>query len=63
MLAAIASQALYVTEREAPPELAATLAAISESFPPVTQSQTFAPQLTALMTQFRDGIYDAREFS
>ena len=63
MLAAVASQALYVTDREAPPELAATLAAIRDEFPPVTQSQTFAPQLTALMTQFRASIYDLQEGS
>jgi histidine ammonia-lyase len=62
MLAAVASQALYVTDREAPPELAATLAAIRDKFPPVTQSRTFAAQLTALMTQFRASIYDLQEW-
>jgi histidine ammonia-lyase len=61
MLAAIASQALYVTERGAPPELAETLAAIRDHFPPVTQSQTFSPQLTALMARFRASIYDGQE--
>ena len=61
MLAAIGSQALYVTEREAPPELAATLATIRDQFPPVTRSQTFAAQLAALMTRFRASIYDVQE--
>jgi histidine ammonia-lyase len=58
MLSAIASQAFYVTDRAAPPALVATLATVRAHFPPVTDSQTFGPQLQSLMMQFRTGIYD-----
>ena len=59
MLAVVASQALHVTSREAPPELSELLATIRAEFPPVTESRTFATQLAALMERLRARIYDA----
>ena len=58
MLAVIASQALHVTSREAPPELNELLATIRAEFPPVTESQTLAPQLASLTERLRTRIYE-----
>jgi histidine ammonia-lyase len=60
VLAVVASQALHVTKRPAPPELVELLDTIRSEFPPVTGSRTFATQLAALMARFRMNIYDER---
>jgi histidine ammonia-lyase len=58
MLAAVASQAFYVTQRDAPPELRELLSIVRAEFPPVTGSQTFTAPLTALMARMRAAIYE-----
>jgi histidine ammonia-lyase len=59
MLAVVASQALHVTSRDSPPELAELLAMVRAEFPPVTESRTLAMQLATLMERLRMRIYDA----
>lgn len=58
MLAVVASQAMHVTGREAPPKLLELLATIRAEFPPVTGPRTFATQLAALMGRLRERVYD-----
>ncbi|MBX6323059.1 MAG: aromatic amino acid lyase [Rhodospirillaceae bacterium] len=58
VLAAVASQAFYVTERAAPPALAPLLEAVRSDFPPVTASRAFVGDLTRLAARFRDRVYD-----
>ncbi len=61
MLAAVASQAFHVTQRQAPPELRDLLAAIRAEFPPVVGPQTFIAPLEALATRLRASVYDVDE--
>ncbi|HET6618649.1 MAG TPA: hypothetical protein VFG64_01835, partial [Dongiaceae bacterium] len=61
VLAAVASQAFYVTERAVPPELVDLLDIVRSHFPPVTNAQTFAPPLASLMARLRNRIYDVDE--
>lgn len=61
MLAAVASQAFHVTQRQAPPELRALLATVRVEFPPVTSPQTFTAPLEALMRRLRASIYDVQD--
>jgi histidine ammonia-lyase len=61
VLAAVASQAFYVTERAAPPALAEVLNTVRAEFPPVTVAQTFAEPLTRLLARLRQGIYDVAD--
>ena len=57
MLSAVASQALHMTERTAPPALAATLETIRRHFPPMTASRVLGPDLNSLAHAFRAEIY------
>ncbi len=57
-LAAVASQALYVTKREAPPPLRALLADVRSSMPPVVESRAVAPDMETLVAALRAKIYD-----
>ena len=57
MLSAVASQALHMTERTAPPALAATLETIRRHFPPMTASRVLGSDLNSLAHAFRDEIY------
>lgn len=61
VLAAVASQAFYVTERAAPPELTDLLDTIRAEFPPVTVAQTCAEPLARLMARLRHRIYDVAD--
>ncbi|HET6622121.1 MAG TPA: hypothetical protein VFG64_19430, partial [Dongiaceae bacterium] len=61
VLAAVASQAFYITERAAPAELADLLGTIRADFPPVTDAQTFAEPLTRLLARLRQRIYDVAD--
>jgi histidine ammonia-lyase len=57
-LAAVASQALHVTKREAPPLLRGLLADIRTNMAPVIESRAIAPDLERLVAAFRARIYD-----
>jgi len=50
MLAAIASQALYATDREAPPPLRSFLAWVRSVLPPLVDDRVLGPQLGQLAT-------------
>ncbi len=52
ILAAIASQALFVTGRDAPAALAPLLATVRERFPPVTASRPLGPDVDRLASAF-----------
>ena len=57
-LAAIASQAYYVTEREAPPALKDLLAEVREILPPVDdEPRGLAPELERLAQAFKAKVY------
>jgi histidine ammonia-lyase len=58
MLAAVASQALHISNRPATPQLRELLATIRSEFPPVTMGRIFSGELAALMSRFRHEIYD-----
>lgn len=59
ILAVVASQALFVTGRDAPPALAARLAAVREVFPPPAEPDAFGPPVERLCARFGDEVYDA----
>lgn len=52
MLAVVASQALHVTERPAPPALASLLAEVRATVPPLTGSRVLGPELQRLADAF-----------
>ncbi|MEX0924265.1 MAG: aromatic amino acid lyase [Rhodovibrionaceae bacterium] len=56
-LAAIASQAYYVTEREAPPALKDLLAEVRDYLPPVTEARGLGPELERLAGAFARRVY------
>ena len=58
MLAVIASQALFVTEREAPPALRSFLGEIRGIVPPVTGDRVLGPDLAALTGHFTRLVFD-----
>ena len=58
MLAAVGSQALFVTDRGAPPALDSLLAEIRNHLPPVTASRILAGELESLAGAFRARVYD-----
>ena len=58
MLAVIASQALFVTEREAPPALRSFVAEIRGIVPPVTGDRVLGPDLAALTGHFTRLVFD-----
>jgi histidine ammonia-lyase len=57
-LAAVASQALYVTRRDASPPLRPLLADVRSSMPPVIESRPIGPDMERLAVAFRAKIYD-----
>jgi histidine ammonia-lyase len=57
-LAAVASQALHVTKREAPPKLRDLLAEVRAHVPPVEESRAIAPDMERLVAALRSGIYE-----
>jgi histidine ammonia-lyase len=57
VLAAVASQAFYVTERAAPPALIDLMAGVRAEFPPVTESRALSEGLAKLAACFRDRVY------
>ena len=58
VLGAVASQALFVTGREAPPGLAKTLSEIREILPPVEEVRAMGPGLQALRGAFTARVHD-----
>ncbi len=58
MLAAISSQALFVTERAAPPALDALLGETRRHLPPLTESRVLAGELERLAGTFRARVFD-----
>lgn len=60
IVAAVASQALWVTERAAPPALAGRLARIRAVFPPVDENvpSALGPRCEALADDFRREVYE-----
>jgi len=59
ILAAVASQAFYVTERQAPPALADLLDAVRADFPPVTGSRVLGPDVDRLAAAFSARVFAA----
>ncbi len=60
-LAAVASQALYVTERAPPPALAQTLAEVRAHVPPIIEQRMLAPEIERLDAAWRARIYDVAQ--
>ncbi|MFI5018777.1 MAG: hypothetical protein ACHQHK_12570, partial [Dongiales bacterium] len=58
ILAAIGSQALFVTDRQAPPALAGLVGETRRHLPPVEQSRILAGELAALAAAFRARVFD-----
>jgi len=58
ILGAIGSQALFATDRQAPPALAPLVAEIRRHLPPVSESRVLAGELEALTEAFRARVYD-----
>lgn len=61
ILAVVASQAFYVTNRDAPPALRSFLERIRFIFPPVTDSRTYTDSLDALAFDFQTAVYQDDE--
>ncbi|MDH3691613.1 MAG: aromatic amino acid ammonia-lyase, partial [Gammaproteobacteria bacterium] len=57
MLAAISSQAFFITERKAPPRLAALLEEIRDSFSPVTEARALGPDTERLAGKFTARVF------
>ncbi|HUL06392.1 MAG TPA: aromatic amino acid lyase [Candidatus Acidoferrum sp.] len=57
-LAVVASQALHVTQRTAPPALRNLLADVRRHVPPVDESRAIAPDMEQLAAALRSGIYE-----
>ncbi len=62
VLAAIGSQALFVTGRDAPPALAGLLGEIRRHLAPVTGGRVLAGELEALAQAFRARVYDVAPY-
>lgn len=58
MLAVVASQAFFVTEREAPPALAGLLELTRRHVKPLTESRVLASELAGLAAALRNWVYD-----
>jgi histidine ammonia-lyase len=56
-LAAVASQALHVTEREPPPPLRGFVAALRELVPPVGADRLLGPELERLADSFTARVF------
>jgi histidine ammonia-lyase len=59
MLAMLASQALHVTGRDAPPPLSALLDEVRAIVPPVDADRVLGPELARLSDQFTHQIFSA----
>lgn len=59
ILAAIASQALFVEDRPAPPALAPFLAKVRELFPPVDLARNLGPDGERLAADFSESVFSA----
>jgi histidine ammonia-lyase len=59
ILAAVSSQALYASDRAAPPPLESFLAEIRQSFPPVDESRTLGPDAERLAAAFGKRVFSA----
>ena len=55
-LGVTASQALYVTDRQAPPRLAQTLEAIRSIVPPVLKSRALGPEVERLAARIGEAV-------
>jgi histidine ammonia-lyase len=58
VLAAVSSQAFFVTRRRAPRALAPLLALVRRHVPPITQSRVLAGELADLAATFRSRVFD-----
>ncbi len=58
MVAVVASQAFFVTERPAPPPLTELLSAIRSHVPPITESRILAGEMASLAETFRGRVFD-----
>jgi histidine ammonia-lyase len=58
VLAVVASQAFFVTERSAPPALSELLGEIRAHVPPVTAPRAMGPEVEKLFNLFRARVYD-----
>jgi histidine ammonia-lyase len=56
-LAVVASQALHVTKRLAPPALRELLSEVQLHVPPVEESRPIAPDMERLVAALRSGVY------
>lgn len=56
-LAVVASQALHVTDRAAPPALRDLLAKVRRHVPPMTQQRPVAPDMDRLVTSLREELH------
>jgi histidine ammonia-lyase len=59
ILAAIASQALFVEDRPAPPALTPFLARVRELFPPVDLARNLGPDGERLAAAFSESVFSA----
>ena len=55
----IASQALHVTERAAPPALQSFVADIRDIVPPVSADRVLGPELATLSAWFTQQVFEA----
>jgi histidine ammonia-lyase len=60
-LAVVASQALFVTERQAPPALRPLLEEVRSTVPPMTQSRPLAAEMDGLFAAMRAKVYDVAD--
>ena len=59
VLAAVASQALFATDRDPPPALAPLVRETRRHLPPVTKSRVLAPEAAALATALGARVFAA----
>jgi histidine ammonia-lyase len=59
MLAMLASQALHVTSRRAPPPLSALLDEVRAIVPPVDADRVLGPELARLAEHFTQQVFSA----
>jgi histidine ammonia-lyase len=57
-LAVVASQALYVTKREASPPLRALMADIRSNMPPMIESRPVSPDMEKVVAMLRSKVYE-----
>src|SRR5262249_41918405 len=62
-LAVVASQALHVTKRLAPPALRELLSEVQRHVPPVEEARPIAPDMERLVAALRSGIHDPEQRS